>query len=57
LQLLNSETLAGMSGPKCKRIVVKPERRGGFMPAPVTTKALKDAKQRSIPIDERIHAP
>jgi hypothetical protein len=37
--------------------VVNPERRGGDMTSPVVTSALKEAKQRGIPIDERIHAP
>ena len=51
------EALAGMSGRNCKLIVVKPERRGGYMPSQMMTSALKEAKRRGIPIDERIHAP
>jgi hypothetical protein len=46
-----------MSGRNCKLIVVKPERRGGCMRSPGMTSALKEAKRRGIPIDERIHAP
>jgi hypothetical protein len=46
-----------MSGRNRKLIVVKPEKRGGYMPSQVMTNALKEAKRRGIPIDERIHAP
>jgi hypothetical protein len=35
----------------------QPERRGGYMPSQVMTSALKEAKRRGIPIDERVHAP
>ena len=55
-ELKAPEALAGMSGRNCKLIVVKPERRG-YMPSQVMTSALKEAKRRGIPIDERIHAP
>ena len=43
-----------MSGRNCKLIVLKPERRGGYMPSSVMT---KEAKRRGLPIDERIHSP
>jgi hypothetical protein len=33
-----------MSGRNCKLIVVKPERRGGYMPSPMMTRALKEAR-------------
>jgi|RhiMethySRZTD1v2_1073278.scaffolds.fasta_scaffold515235_2 hypothetical protein len=56
-ELKAPEALAGMSGRNCKLIVVKPERRGGYMPSQMMTSALKEAKRRGIPIDERIHAP
>jgi LDH2 family malate/lactate/ureidoglycolate dehydrogenase len=46
-----------MSGRNCKLIVVKPEKRGGYMPSQVMTRARKEAKRRGIQIDERIHAP
>jgi len=32
-----------MSGRNCKLIVVKPEKRGGYMPSQVMTSALKEA--------------
>jgi hypothetical protein len=51
------EALAGMSGRNFKLIMVKPQRGGDYMPSPVMTSALKEAKRRGIPIDERIHAP
>jgi hypothetical protein len=56
-ELKAPEALAGMSGRNCKLIVVKPEKRGGYMPSQVMTSALKEAKRRGIPIVERIHAP
>ncbi len=56
-ELKAPEALAGMSGRNCKLIVVKPEKRGGYMPSPVMTSALKEAKRRGIPIDEQIHSP
>jgi len=43
-ELKAPEALAGMSGRNCKLIVVKPERRGGYMPSPVMTRALKEAR-------------
>jgi hypothetical protein len=51
------EALAGRHGRNCKQIVVKPERRGGYMPSQVMISAVTEAKRRGIPIDERIHAP
>jgi hypothetical protein len=51
------EALAGRHGRNCKQIVVKPERRGGYMPSQVMISTLKEAKRRGIPIDERIRAP
>jgi hypothetical protein len=51
------EPLTGISRRNCKLIVLKPERRGGNMPSPVMASALKEAKRRGIPIDERIHTP
>jgi hypothetical protein len=56
-ELKAPEALAGMSGWNCKLIVIKSERRGGYMPWQVMTSPLKEAKQRGIPIDERIHTP
>ncbi len=56
-ELKAPEALAGMSGRNCKLIVVKPEKRGGYMPSQVMTSALKEAKRRGIQIDERIQAP
>ena len=56
-ELKAPEALAGMHGRNCKQIVVKPERRGGYMPSQVMISTLKEAKRRGIPIDERIHAP
>jgi hypothetical protein len=43
-ELKAPEALAGMSGRNCKLIVVKPERRGGYMPSPMMTRALKEAR-------------
>jgi len=56
-ELKAPEALAGMHGRNCKQIVVKPERRGGYMPSQVMISAVTEAKRRGIPIDERIHAP
>ena len=40
-ELKAPEALAGMSGRNCLLIVVKPERRGGYMPSSVMTSALR----------------
>jgi hypothetical protein len=42
------EALSGMSGRNCKLIVVKPEKRGGYMPSQVMTNSIKEAKRRGI---------
>jgi hypothetical protein len=55
-----SEMVSFRAFPTSERKLIShggPTRRGGYMPLPVMTSALKEAKRRGIPIDERIHAP
>ena len=47
------QTLIGMHGRNCKVIVVKPQRRQGYVCDPMLTKTVKGAQRRGIPIDER----
>ena len=42
-----------MHGRNCKVIVVKPQRRQGYVCDPMLTKTVKGAQRRGIPIDER----
>jgi len=47
-----SGALAGMSGRNCKLVVVKPEKRGGYMPDPLMSKSIAESQKRCVPIEE-----
>ena len=52
-ELKTEQALIGMHGRNCKVIVVKPQRRQGYVCDPMLTKTVKEAQRRGIPIDER----
>jgi hypothetical protein len=46
------QALIGMGANNCKLIVVKPEKRDGYMPDPPMTQSIKEAPKRGLPIEE-----
>ena len=50
-ELKTEHALTGMHGRNCKVIVVKPERRKGYVPDAVLAKTVNEAMRRGIPIE------
>ena len=48
----HSGALIGTGANNCKLIVVKPEKRDGYMPDPPMTQSIKEAPKRGLPIEE-----
>ncbi len=46
------QALISMGANNCKLIVVKPEKRDGYMPDPLMTQSMKEAPKRGVPIEE-----
>ena len=46
------QALIGMGANNCKLIVVKPEKRDGYMADPLMTQSMKEAPKRGVPIEE-----
>ena len=48
----HSGALIGTGANNCKLIVVKPEKRDGYMPDPLMTQSIKEAPKHGVPIEE-----
>jgi len=48
----HSGALIGTGANNCKLIVVKPEKRDGYMPDPLMTQPIKEAAKHGVPIEE-----
>ena len=47
----HSGALIGTGANNCKLIVVKPEKRDGYMPDPLITQSFKEAPKHGVPIE------